>query len=64
MGTENLRARAKEMRANYDSILLQMPEAECKFYTEEKLARIRHRMDELTGRWSALKVNDSIILEW
>ena len=61
---ETLRARANEIKANYKSILLQMPEAERKFYTEKKLAQIRGRMDEISARWFALKVNDSIILEW
>lgn len=61
---EKLRARAVEMRANYDGVFSQMSETERRIFTGEKLRRIRDRMDDLSATWSALKVNESIILEW
>lgn len=61
---EKLRVRAGEMKEMADSILGQMTEPERKMLNKEKLAEIRRRMDELSGRWSALQVNQSMILEW
>jgi hypothetical protein len=61
---EKLRARAAEMKLNFDSILAQMTEAERKKLNKEKLAQIRKRMDELSGRWSSLKVGQSMAVEW
>lgn len=61
---EKLRTQAKEMKAAAESVFNQMSEDERKKYTKEKLAQIRTKMDELSSRWSALKVNESISLEW
>jgi hypothetical protein len=61
---ETLRARAREMKITFDSILGQMTEAERQKLNKEKLAAIRTRMDELSARWSALKAGQSISLEW
>jgi hypothetical protein len=61
---EKLRARAKEMNVNSESILGQMPEKERKMLNNAKLAEIRARMDELSRRWSALQINESMALEW
>ena len=61
---ESARARAREMKANFDSILTQMTEGERKTFNNEKLAEIRNRMDALSARWSALQINRSMTLEW
>lgn len=61
---EKLCARAAEMKINYESILAQMPEAERRALNEKKLAEIRHRMNELSKRWSGLRINESMRLEW
>jgi hypothetical protein len=61
---KNLRARAREMKITFDSVLTQMTETERKKLNQEKLAAIRLRMDELSARWSALGVNQSMTLEW
>jgi hypothetical protein len=61
---EKLRLRASEMKANYDSVLGQMTESERKILNKEKLAEIRRRMNDLSERWSALQVNQSMTLEW
>jgi hypothetical protein len=57
-------ARASEMKITFDSIRAQMTEDERQKFTKEKLARIRTRMDELSRQWSALKVGESMKLEW
>lgn len=59
-----LRARAEEMKVTTHSILAQLPEAEQTMLSKEKLTQIRRRMDELSERWSALAVNESMRLEW
>lgn len=59
-----LRARAAEMKITAQSILSQISETERAMLNEKKLAEIRARMDELSRRWSALEVNDSMSLEW
>lgn len=61
---EKLRLRAAEMKVTTHSILGIMTETEHTVLNKEKLARIRSRMDELSSRWSALKVNQSMSLEW
>lgn len=61
---EKLRARAEEMRSNRDSIFSRMSVSKRRTFTEEKLRRIRDRMDGLSADWSALKVDESITLEW
>ena len=61
---EKLRARAEEMKITFDSILSQMSKNERKMLNKEKLAEIRNRMDKLSKRWSELKVNQSMTLEW
>lgn len=61
---ETLRTRAREMKITFDSILGQLTETERKKLNKEKLAAIRKRMNELSTRWSALKVNQSMSLEW
>jgi hypothetical protein len=57
-------ARAAEMRPAAESMVAQMPETERAALNEKKLAEIRARMDELSRRWSALRVDESIALEW
>ncbi len=59
-----LQARAAEMKEAADSILAQMSETEHSSLNRKKLAEIRARMDELSGRWSALQVNQSMSLKW
>lgn len=61
---EKLKSRALEMRASIESTFAQMSESERKNYTKEKLAQIRARIEELGQKWSSLKVNQSIVLEW
>ncbi len=61
---EKLRARAAEMKITFDSIGAQMTEAERQKLDKEKLARIRTRMDELSQKWSALKVGQFMSLDW
>jgi hypothetical protein len=52
------------MKLNADSVFGQMSEAERAKLNEKKLAEIRNAMDDLNRRWSALKVNESLSLEW
>jgi hypothetical protein len=59
-----LQARAKEMKITYDTILTQMSAAESARLNEKKLAEIRIKMDELSNRWSALQINQSMRLKW
>ncbi|MEO6589305.1 MAG: hypothetical protein ABIP06_08375 [Pyrinomonadaceae bacterium] len=61
---ENLLKRAAEMEDTAQSVQGQMTEIEKQKLDKQKLARIRKRMDELSARWSALKVNESMIVEW
>lgn len=61
---EKLKLRAQEMKTSIESTYAQMTEAERKNYTKEKLARIRERMDELSEEWSALEIDESMILDW
>jgi hypothetical protein len=56
--------RERAMKANYESVFAQLSEAERKALNKEKLAAIRPRMDELSRRWAALEVNQSMSLEW
>ncbi|MEP6901886.1 MAG: hypothetical protein ABJA66_09055 [Actinomycetota bacterium] len=58
-----LRARGVEMKMNADSILAQMSETE-RATLKTKLAAITAKMDELSGRWAGLRVNQSMTLEW
>ena len=59
-----LRARAEEMNMNAGSVFAQMSAAERENLNKEKRAGIRTRMDELSRRWRALRVNESMTLEW
>ena len=59
-----LRARAAGMKINLDSVNGQMTDDERKKLTQEKLAQIRARMDEISQTWSALKPGQSMTLEW
>ncbi len=52
-----------EMKMTADSILGQMSETE-RTILNKKLAAIRAKMDELSGRWSALQINESMRLDW
>jgi len=61
---EKLRVRALEMKSSIESTFAQMFEIERVNFSKEKLAGIRMRMDELSQQWSALKVNQSMILGW
>jgi hypothetical protein len=61
---EKLRIRAKEMNVTSESILAIMPEHERKMLNKEKRAAIRARMDELSRKWSALKINEPLSLDW
>jgi hypothetical protein len=61
---EELRLRAQAMKITFESILGQIPENERKMLDKEKLAAIRNRMDELSKKWSALRVDQSLTLEW
>jgi len=58
-----LKARGAEMKDFADGTFKQMSETE-KANLNKKLVQIRNRMDELSERWSKLKVNESISLEW
>lgn len=59
-----LKSRTAEMKPFAESTFAQMSETERKTFTKEKLAQIRRRMDELSQKWSALKIDESMILEW
>lgn len=58
-----LKTRAVEMKQNAESVLAQMSEAERKAL-KEKLPAITNKMEELSHQWSALKINESLRLEW
>jgi hypothetical protein len=59
-----LQRRAAEMRQNADGIYNQMSAAERAVYTTENLAKVRLKMDELSCRWQALKIGESMIIDW
>ena len=61
---EKLRSLAEEMKETAQSVLGQMSESERQKLNKKKLAEIRNRMDNLSKRWSALEVNQSMTLEW
>ena len=61
---EKLRARAAEIKDSAQSVLGQMSKSERQKLDQAKLAEIRARMDEFSRRWSALKVNESMTLDW
>jgi hypothetical protein len=41
-----------------------MSDEERRAYSEERLARVCARMDELGGAWSRLAVGESLSVEW
>lgn len=59
-----LRNRAAEMRDTAHSILGLMPSHERKALSEEFLAAMRLRLDELSREWSALEVGQFMTAEW
>lgn len=61
---EKLRVRAEEMKETAQSVLGQMSDGERQKLNKKKLAEIRNRMDDLSKRWSALSVDQSLKLEW
>ena len=61
---KKLKSRTEEMKLNVESIFGQMSETERISFTNKKLSEIRTQMDELSERWSPLKVNESITLDW
>lgn len=61
---EKLRARAEQMKDTTQSVLGQMTNPERAILNKQKLAEIRNRMDEISCRWSALRVGESMFLEW
>lgn len=61
---EKLRFQANEMKITAESIYQQMSDVERKRFSEEKLAQIRKRMDELSQEWFSLKVNESLTIDW
>ena len=58
------KTRAAQMKVTAQSILGSMPESERKQLNENFLARMRQRLDELSGKWSALKPGEHLTLEW
>lgn len=56
--------RAAGMKVTAQSLLGLMPESERKQLNENFLARMRQRLDELSGKWSALKTGEYMTLEW
>lgn len=61
---EDLCLRAREMKSSVENTFAKMTESERKKFTEEKLAQIRLKMDDLSKKWSSLKVSESITLNW
>lgn len=59
-----LRARAAEMKPSVENTRAQMSDDERQKFTNEKIARIRARMDELSKAWSALEAGQSLTLDW
>lgn len=60
---ESLKLKSQEMKISVESVYGQMSENE-KSQINKKLASILDRMDELSERWSKLKVDESMTLEW
>ena len=58
------RERAREMADGAKHVLAIMPADERRAFSEEFLARVCRRMDELSARWTALAVGDSFSVEW
>jgi hypothetical protein len=58
------RKRAAEMADGVRITLGNMDTRERSAYSEEALARVCARMDELSARWARLDVGDSLLLEW
>ncbi len=61
---EKLRERAKDMKINADGVFAKMSDTERAKLNKKKLAEIRNRMDELSKKWSALSINESMKLDW
>jgi len=61
---DTLRARAEEMKIGFENLCAQIPENERAALGNEKRARIRARMDELSERWAELKIGEALALEW
>jgi hypothetical protein len=59
-----LRARAAIMKETARSVFGTMTQSEKKKLNKDKLADIRRRMDDLSRRWSALTVDQSLTLDW
>lgn len=59
-----LQNQAREMKETAQSIFGQMERAEREKFNSEKLAKIRNRMDEVSKRWSTLKIGESLSLKW
>jgi|SRR6185312_3894794 len=58
------RARAADMADGVRVTLDGMSDEERRAYSEERLARVCVRMDELGGAWSRLSVGESLSVEW
>jgi hypothetical protein len=58
------RARAADMADGVRVTLDGMSDEERRAYSEERLARVCARMDELGGAWSRLAVGESLSVEW
>jgi len=58
------RKRAAAMADGVRITLENMDARERSAYTEEALARVCARMDELSARWARLGVGDSLVVEW
>lgn len=58
-----LQFKAAEMKLNANSVFAQMSESERKLFNQS-LSAILARMDETSQRWQALRVNESMSLEW
>lgn len=59
-----LKQRGFEMKETAESVFSQMSADEKSVYTEESLAKVRAKMNELSRRWQNLKTGESMFVDW
>lgn len=57
-------ARSPDAAASIENALARMPDEQRRLFTRELFDRVCARMDELSARWSALDVGESMSVDW
>ena len=58
------RKRAKHMASHVKSFRGNLPRSEVKALNEDVITRVCARLDDLSPRWSALRIGESVKVEW